>query len=311
MRGQSLHKPVLRDEALESLNIVPSGIYVDATFGRGGHSRAILSRLGVGARLIALDADPEAVAYASDQFGGDARFTVHHTNFAKIADICEREKVTGMVDGVLLDLGVSSPQLDDAVRGFSFSQDGPLDMRMDPTRGVSASAWLAGAKESEIADVFWQYGEERYSRRIARALVAQREIEPFARTLALAEAVKTAHPRWEKHKHPATRVFQAIRIYINGELDSLSCVLAGIVKVLAVGGRLVVISFHSLEDRLVKRFIRGDQKTPGRLHGLSLPSTSPAWPLRAVGKKIRPRQSELDENPRSRSAILRVAEKVV
>ena len=310
MDSSTLHKPVLRDEALESLNIAPGGIYVDATFGRGGHSRAILSRLSTGGKLIALDADPAAVEYAIDQFADDEKFCVYHSNFASIADICEREKVSGIVNGVLFDLGVSSPQFDDATRGFSFTHDGPLDMRMDTTRGVAASVWLADAKESEIADVFWRYGEERYSRRIARALIVQREIKPFVNTLALAEAVKIAHPRWEKNKHPATRVFQAIRIYINRELDSLSSALASIANVLAVGGRLVVISFHSLEDRLVKRFIRGDPDSPQPLRDLPLPMDLPARRLRALGKKFRPRQSELNDNPRARSAILRVAEKV-
>jgi 16S rRNA (cytosine1402-N4)-methyltransferase len=310
MDSQMLHKPVLKDEALESLNIVPDGIYVDATFGRGGHSRSILSRLSAGGKLIALDADPVAVEYAKQQFSDDEKFSVYHTNFALIADICEREKVSGFVNGVLLDLGVSSPQLDEAARGFSFSHDGPLDMRMDTTRGVAASVWLAGAKESEIADVFWRYGEERYSRRIARALTVQREIKPFVNTLALAEAVKIAHPRWEKNKHPATRVFQAIRIYINRELDSLSSALGNIADVLAIGGRLVVISFHSLEDRLVKRFVRGDPESPQPLRDLPVPLDSPARRLRPLGKKIRPGRSELKDNPRARSAVLRVAEKV-
>lgn len=305
----ALHKPVLFHEALVSMAILPGGTYIDATFGRGGHSSEITSQLGPEGRLIALDADPVAVDYARTHFAADTRFTIHHSNFAQLASVCEQEDISGRVNGALFDLGVSSPQLDDPTRGFSFSSDGPLDMRMDTCSGVSARDWLAHASETEMADVFWQYGEERYSRRIARALAAQRKVQIFENTLALAEAVKVAHPRWEPGKHPATRVFQAIRIYINRELESLRDALASVVDVLAVGGRLVVISFHSLEDRIVKRFMRGDHMASPQLRGLPVALESPVWPLRAVGRKTRPGRAELEDNPRARSAIMRVAEK--
>lgn len=310
MRQHHSHKPVLYQEALASLNILPNGYYIDATFGRGGHSSAIVSHLGNDGKLIALDADPEAVDYARTHFAEDPRFSIHHSNFAEVASICQQQQIAGLINGVLFDLGVSSPQLDDSTRGFSFSSDGPLDMRMDTSCGTSAQDWLATASETEMANVFWQYGEERYSRRIARALVCERQKRPFTRTLALAEAVKAAHPRWEHNKHPATRVFQAIRIYINGELQSLSYALARVVDLLAVGAGLVVISFHSLEDRVVKRFIRGDHKKVTALRRLPVQTDAPAWCLRAVGKTTRPGKAELDDNPRARSAIMRVAEKL-
>ena len=298
------------NEALVSLNLVPDGVYIDGTFGRGGHSSAILSQLDGNGRLIALDADPDAVAYANAHLGDDARFVIHHSNFAGIADVCARENIVGNVNGVLLDLGVSSPQLDDAARGFSFSHDGPLDMRMDTSAGESAAQWLKYVDESALADVFWLYGEERYSRRIAKAVVQRRADQSFETTGDLAAVVKAAHPRWERGKHPATRVFQAIRIHVNRELESLKTALSSMVDLLVDGGRLAVISFHSLEDRLVKNFIRGEQKQAQRLRGLPIEPETTRWPLRRIGKPIRAGQAELNDNPRARSAVLRVAEKV-
>ena len=310
-----LHKPVLLKETLEGLAISPSGLYLDATLGRGGHARALLAELGDGGRLIGIDADPEAIAYARQNFADEPKLQIYHENFSNLDKVCQ--SAGGCVRGVLLDLGVSSPQLDQASRGFSFSQDGPLDMRMNPTVGISAQEWLASASESEMAQVFFQYGEERYSRRIAKALARQRDRQRFTSTASLAQAVKAAHPRWQPGKHPATRVFQAIRIHVNNELESLEHALTGALKALTVGGRLAVISFHSLEDRLVKRKLRGDQpRGPRHLpppnlssFGLSALDQGAHYRWRPIGKKIRPGAHELADNPRARSAVLRVAEK--
>ncbi|MEM7294536.1 MAG: 16S rRNA (cytosine(1402)-N(4))-methyltransferase RsmH [Pseudomonadota bacterium] len=310
MVSEYSHLPVLKDEALESLRISREGIYVDGTFGRGGHSRALLDQLGDQGRLLAFDADPAAVLHARAHFATDPRFAIYHRNFDCLGQVCEEQRVAGQVDGVLLDLGVSSPQLDDPARGFSFSQDGPLDMRMDQDSGESARQWLARASEAELADVFYEYGEERYSRRIARALVQARQTQSFERTVELAAAVAAAHPRWEKHKHPATRVFQAIRIHINREMDALKGALAAMAQVLKVGGRLVVISFHSLEDRIVKRFARGDAARQSVPRGLPLPAGEVEWPMRAVGRAIRPSEFELERNQRARSAVMRVVERI-
>lgn len=304
-----VHQPVMLEEALAGLAIREDGVYVDCTFGRGGHSRAILDRLGPEGRLIALDKDPEAVA--SDQarkLVQDARFTVIHSDFSRLQEIIEAMGYGGGIDGVLLDLGVSSPQLEDPERGFAFLHDGPLDMRMNPTVGVSAADWLARAKEREIAEVIQRYGEERFARRIARAIVETRQHQPLTRTRQLAELIERSVPVRERHKHPATRAFQALRIHINQELERLEAVLAQAVEVLAPGGRLVAIAFHSLEDRIVKRFMRKQSCGTPLPRGLPVSGIPSPLQLKALGKR-RPGALEVAQNPRARSAILRIAER--
>ncbi|MEW8506272.1 MAG: 16S rRNA (cytosine(1402)-N(4))-methyltransferase RsmH [Candidatus Thiodiazotropha sp.] len=304
------HNSVLLQPSIEALKIDPDGIYIDGTFGRGGHSRQILDVLGDQGQLLAIDRDPQAVAYGRQVFGQDARFRIVQESFAMLGELSEQAGLMGRVNGVLLDLGVSSPQLDQSERGFSFSKDGPLDMRMDPGDGISAAEWLAKAELKQIAEVLKKYGEERHAKRIARAIVEARQQGPITTTLQLAEIVSRANPAWEKKKHPATRSFQAIRIYINAELDALQLALRSILDVLAVGGRLAVISFHSLEDRIVKRFMReqarGDRFPPG------VPVTQDRMKprLRLVGKALRPSAAETAANPRARSAVLRVAERL-
>lgn len=310
--GQRAHEPVLLDACLEGLAIKADGYYVDGTFGRGGHAAAVLERLGRAGRLLAFDKDPAAVAAARERFGGDARFRIVHGSFTMLEQVVEDEGRVGKVSGVLLDLGVSSPQLDDPARGFSFQSEGPLDMRMNPEAGPSVAEWLAAADEADIANVIFEFGEERFSRRIARAIVARREEQPLVTTRDLAELVAAAVPTREKGKHPATRTFQALRIHINKELDDLDAVLAQCVRVLAPGGRLCAISFHSLEDRRVKRFIRDHSRAAPPPRGLprGLPLPEPAAPqLRAVGKAQTAGAAELSRNPRSRSAVLRCAER--
>jgi 16S rRNA (cytosine1402-N4)-methyltransferase len=299
-----MHIPVMRDAVLAGLAVKPDGCYLDGTFGRGGHARAILERLGPSGRLLVMDRDPEAIAHAHREFGGDARVSIRHANFSEMGDWHAAR--TGL-DGILLDLGVSSPQLDDASRGFSFQSDAPLDMRMDPTAGESAAEFLARAVESEIAEVLFRYGEERMSRRIARAIVARRAAAPVRSTRELAELVERVLGRRERHKHPATRTFQALRLHVNDELGSLERALPAAASVLEPGGRLAVISFHSLEDRIVKQFIRGPQPRPMR-RGLPQPEVAPS-PLRAVGRKRLADAVEVARNPRARSAVLRIAEK--
>ena len=292
------------------MNIQQDSCCVDGTFGRGGHSAAILDRLGENGCLIALDKDEQAITHGKQEFPGEQRLHLHHCSFSRLREIVEQQGMFGQVNAVLLDLGVSSPQLDDAGRGFSFQQDGPLDMRMDRSSGMSAAQWLATADESEIARVLWEYGEERFSRRIARAVVEQRELEPLNTTSQLAALIFRASPVKERHKHPATRSFQAIRIHINSELDDLKEGLEQAVDVLAPGGRLVVISFHSLEDRIVKRFMR--DKSRGDVMPKGLPvreSDLKAGILKCIGKPVRAGRGELQENPRARSAIMRIAEK--
>jgi 16S rRNA (cytosine1402-N4)-methyltransferase len=303
------HIPVLLDEVMQALNVKPDAVVVDATYGRGGHAGEIMKRLSVG-RLVVLDRDPQAVADAKRRFAGDARVHVEQSRFSRVADMCDRLAISGRVDGLLLDLGVSSPQLDDASRGFSFRNDGPLDMRMDPTQGESAADWVNRADESEIADVIFQYGEERHSRRIARAIVRARAQAPIGDTRTLAEIVKRAMPRREHHKDPATRTFQAIRLYINRELDELDAVLPQAVRVLAPAGRLVVISFHSLEDRRVKHFLRAESHGPEVPRGMPAPPVPFVPRLRTIGRAVRAGAAELQNNPRARSAVLRVAERV-
>ena len=304
------HITVMLHEAVDALAIKPDGIYVDGTFGRGGHSRQILSRLGEGGRLLAIDRDPLAIAEA--QTIKDPRFEIIPGAFSGLADYLAERGLTGKIDGLLLDLGVSSPQLDDAERGFSFQKDGPLDMRMDPTSGVSAAEWLAYAEAEDIAWVLKEFGEERFAKKIARAIVHDREQTPFTRTRQLAELIARLVPNKEKNKHPATRSFQAIRIYINSELEEVERALHGALQVLAPQGRLAVISFHSLEDRIVKQFIRRQEKGPEIPHGLPLTEAQLAGnrTLRSVGKAMKPSEEEIAANPRSRSSMLRVAQRL-
>jgi 16S rRNA (cytosine1402-N4)-methyltransferase len=310
MSGALQHETVLLEPAVEALLTAPEGVYVDGTFGRGGHSQRILQQLSPQGRLLAFDKDPAAVSVAQERFGADRRFEIVQRSFADLREVVEQRGLAGRVSGVLLDLGVSSPQLDDAQRGFSFVQDGPLDMRMNPQEGISAAQWLAEASELEIADVIYRYGEERFSRRMAKAIVARRQVAPFTQTLDLADVIKQANPAWEKHKHPATRAFQAIRIHVNRELEDLQSVLTQALDLLQPGGRLVVISFHSLEDRIVKTFIneqaRGDDFPPGV--PIQFADLNPR--LRKLGKAVKADASEVAANPRSRSAIMRVAEKL-
>ena len=306
------HITVLLDEAVNGLALKKDGIYVDGTFGRGGHSRYILDRLGENGRLIAIDRDPRAIAVGKELMQQDPRFTIVHGPFSGLAEYVKELNLEGKIDGVLLDLGVSSPQLDDAERGFSFMRDGPLDMRMDPTSGISAADWLAKADVDDIGWVLKTFGEEKFAYRIARAIVADREETPFLRTLDLAKLIERLCPKREKKKHPATRSFQAIRIYVNSELEEIHKVLDGALEILAIGGQLSVISFHSLEDRIVKRFIRKQEK--GREYPAGLPLTDAQMQsgktLKAVGKALKPSAREIDDNPRARSSVLRVAIKI-
>lgn len=305
------HQPVLLEEAIAALAIQPAGIYVDGTFGRGGHARAILERLGPTGRLFAMDKDPAAEQAARDQFGSDTRFTIVGGSFSMLEQLAQSHGVSGRIDGILLDLGVSSPQLDDPERGFSFQQDGPLDMRMDPAHGQSAADWLAEVDERTLDGVLRDLGEERFHRRVARAIVTARTSQPLRSTAALAELVSKAVPTREKNKHPATRTFQAIRIYINRELEDLQACLEQAVRVLAAAGRLVVISFHSLEDRIVKRFMREQSRGRDDLPpDLPIPAQELGVTLRVLGKARRPSEAECAANPRARSAVLRVAERL-
>jgi 16S rRNA (cytosine1402-N4)-methyltransferase len=306
----SAHITVLLSEAVDALVTDTAGFYVDGTFGRGGHSALILERLAPAGRLLGIDKDLAAVAVAQQRFDSDSRFTIVHDSFAGLATQVAQAGMAGQVAGVLLDLGVSSPQLDEAERGFSFQTDGPLDMRMDQSRGQSAADWVNSAGEEELAWVLREYGEERFAKRMARAIVNERVRNPFTRTRHLAEVIKEANPAWEKGKHPATRAFQAIRIQINNELRDLELVLEQAVQVLAPGGRLVVISFHSLEDRLVKRFIRRQEQGDPLPLGLPIRDEQLNRRLRSCGKAAKASDSEVAANVRSRSAVMRVAEKI-
>lgn len=304
------HTTVLLDEAVNGLNLQPEGIYIDGTFGRGGHSRLILSQLGEKGRLIAIDRDPQAIAAAAEIT--DPRFSIIHGPFSGLQEYVESLGLSGKINGILLDLGVSSPQLDDAERGFSFMRDGPLDMRMDPTRGQSAAEWLLQAEEQDIAFVLKAYGEERFAKRIARAIVERNREQPMTRTKELADVIYHATPVKDKFKHPATRSFQAIRIWVNSELEEITQALKGSLSVLAPEGRLSIISFHSLEDRLVKRFMRDQSR------GVQVPSGLPLTEaqlkslggreLKTLGKLI-PGEGEVKENPRARSSVLRIAQR--
>ncbi|WP_333873749.1 16S rRNA (cytosine(1402)-N(4))-methyltransferase RsmH [Methylobacter sp.] len=306
------HLPVMFAEALQQLAIKENGAYLDCTFGRGGHSQGILNLLGPSGRLLAFDRDLDAISsdYAQAMLE-DKRFKLKHTPFSELENIVINEGLAGKIDGILMDLGVSSPQLDNPERGFSFLRDGPLDMRMDGNAGVTAEQWLAGVPEKELVKVLFEYGEERFARRIAHAIIEKRAVSPITTTRELAKLIEDAVPVKEKHKHPATRSFQAIRIEINSELDELKTVLQQSARILSSHGRLVVISFHSLEDRIVKRFIRaesGAKYNPGKLPIKEIDIAKGI--LKKAGKALKAGQQETDLNPRARSAIMRVAEKV-
>ncbi|MCC3739578.1 16S rRNA (cytosine(1402)-N(4))-methyltransferase RsmH [Rouxiella badensis] len=302
------HTSVLLDEAVNGLNIRPDGIYIDGTFGRGGHSRLILSQLGPKGRLLAIDRDPQAIE--ASKAIDDPRFSIVHGPFSELAEYVKDRGLVGKIDGILLDLGVSSPQLDDPERGFSFMRDGPLDMRMDPSRGYSAAEWLMKAEAEDIAWVLKTFGEERFAKRIARAIVERNREQPMTRTKELADLIANASPIREKHKHPATRSFQAVRIYINSELEEIERALDGALEVLATDGRLSVISFHSLEDRIVKRFIRQHSRGPQVPSGIPMTEAQlqslGGRTLKSIGKMM-PSEAEVAENPRARSSVLRFA----
>ena len=300
------HQSVLLEEAIAALMVSADGAYVDGTFGRGGHSARILDALSPLGTLLALDQDPAAAEAAHALGEADARFRFQAGNFKSL----NRHVAPASLQGVLLDLGVSSPQLDDPERGFSFMADGPLDMRMDPSQGQSAQAWLASVDEGELARVLKDLGEERFAKRIANAIVKSREDAAITRTGQLAEIVSAANPKWEAHKHPATRAFQAIRLHVNGELEALKEVLAAAVEALAPGGRLVVISFHSLEDRIVKRFIREGARGQQLPPGVPVQFEAQGVSLKSIGRAVKPTSDEVAANPRARSAIMRIAERV-
>jgi len=301
---------VLLHEAVDALVTDTDGFYVDGTFGRGGHTAELLGRLSDQGSVLAIDKDPQAISAGQERFAEDPRLQLFHGSFADLQNVAAEMGKTGDISGVLLDLGVSSPQLDQAERGFSFMRDGPLDMRMDTSRGMSAAEWIATADEQDIARVIKEYGEERFARRMASAVVKERVKAPITGTVQLAGILAAAHPAWERGKHPATKAFQAIRIFINRELEDLEDLLAQVIDNLKVGGRLVIISFHSLEDRRVKRFIRDQQQ------GIKLPKNLPIRDvdrgvrLVKVGKAIKPAVTEVDGNIRSRSAVMRIAERV-
>ena len=305
------HQSVLLQEAIQGLNIQPEGIYIDATFGRGGHSKALMQQLAPKGRLIAIDQDPEAVSAAKGYFSQEKSFQIVHETFAAMEHIATKEGVKGLVNGILFDLGVSSPQLDNAERGFSFLRNGPLDMRMDNSRGISASEWLAIVDEESLISVLREYGEERFARRIARAIIAKRVDQSIETTRQLSEIVSNAIPRskQEKHKHPATRSFQAIRIFINKELEAIETALEQSLRVLSPGGRLVVISFHSLEDRIVKRFMRQQARGKSLPKGLPVKESELEKTIKIIGKAMKASKQEVLDNSRARSAVLRIAEK--
>ncbi|MCO8166611.1 16S rRNA (cytosine(1402)-N(4))-methyltransferase RsmH [Pseudomonas sp. 21LCFQ02] len=312
MNSGFTHITVLLEEAVEALAVRADGCYLDGTFGRGGHSRLVLSHLGAEGQLLGFDKDPQAIATGQTLAAEDGRFVIVQRSFAELgAEVAERG-LQGKVSGILMDLGVSSPQLDDPERGFSFMHDGPLDMRMNPGQGISAAEFVASAPAEELARVFKQYGEERFARRMANAVVERRQVRPFERTADLAEVLKVANPAWEKGKHPATRAFQGLRIHVNNELGDLETGLEAAIDALEVGGRLVVISFHSLEDRIVKLFMRKLVKGEADNLPRNLPVQAKVFEprIRLVGKAQFASEAETRANPRSRSAVMRVAEKL-
>lgn len=304
------HLPVLLNEVIEGLNIVPNGFYIDATFGRGGHSQAILERLNDEGRLLVMDKDPQAIATANQKWANDPRVSIQHASFATLASVAKSLNKLESANGILCDLGVSSPQLDDPLRGFSFLRDGPLDMRMDTTQKIDAATWIANVEESELIKVLFEFGEEKFARRITRAIISARQVNPITTTKQLADIIAAAVPKWEKHKHPATRSFQAIRIAVNDELGDLQAILAQSLDVLCKGGRLCVISFHSLEDRLVKRFIQEYSTVDSKWAKLPIKEGQMTFRLKKIAGLIRPSNEEINTNPRARSARLRIAEKV-
>ena len=305
------HAPVLHEEVVAALAIKPKGYYVDGTYGRGGHASSILAALDEDGRLIVVDRDPQAIADARARLGADTRVTIIHDDYANLRERIGDLDLLQRIDGILLDLGVSSPQLDDASRGFSFQHNGPLDMRMNPGQGESAADWINRADEAEIARVLWEYGEERHSRRIARKVVETRNARPIEDTATLAALIAGVVPRPKNNRHPATRSFQAIRIHVNEELTQVQRFLDTVLELLKIGGRLLVISFHSLEDRLVKRFIKAQSTAPRLPRGLPLRDSDivSTIRLRAIGKAVRAGADELEVNPRARSAVLRIAER--
>lgn len=305
------HQPVMLAEVIENLAIKPDGIYVDATFGRGGHAAAILERLGPSGLLFAMDKDLEAISYAQAHFKQDSRFHIQHGSFAHLNSFLSAHHVFGKVDGILMDLGVSSPQLDNFERGFSFIREGKLDMRMDTSKGIDAASWIANVTEEELRKVLFEYGEERYSRRIAKAIINARQIKPIETTTELAHIIATAHPSWERGKNPATRSFQGIRIFINQELTDLEKGLEQSMEALQAHGRLLAISFHSLEDRIVKHFIQKQERGEPLPQGLPVKSSYIKPKLKRVGRAVKPSEIEIQNNPRARSALLRIAEKLL
>lgn len=307
--SQEDHFTVLLHETVDGCVVNPDGIYVDGTFGRGGHSEQILKKLSEHGRLFGFDKDPQAIETGEALEKKDSRFTIIKTSFAELQEQLLARGID-KIDGLLLDLGVSSPQLDDAERGFSFMRDGPLDMRMDPTSGESAEEWIARVSADELARVMKEYGEERFAKRMANAVVRERELQRINRTVQLAEILKEANPAWEKHKHPATRAFQGIRIHLNNELTDLEKILDQSVDVLKVGGRLAVISFHSLEDRIVKRFIRRQEQGRPIPRGLPVLDNDLGKTMKKIGKAIKPKANEVGGNVRARSAVLRIAERI-
>ena len=306
-QDNDLHKPVLRDEVIAALNLDHRSVVVDATFGRGGHTRSILSQIGDQGRMLVIDRDPEAIATAQREWSEDERVEIVHAPFSELQSILQQRDLQGRVTGILFDLGVSSPQLDDAMRGFSFSHDGPLDMRMDPTSSIGASDWLELVDEQELTTVLRKFGEERFARKVARRIKSQGRIET---TSELASLVSEAIPTREKGKHPATRTFQAIRIAVNQELIEIESVLPQALEALSNGGRLVVISFHSLEDRIVKRFLREQSKGDPFPPDLPVTQSMLSPKVKLIGKPIRAGELEVNKNRRARSAVMRVAEKL-
>jgi len=305
---QQQHQSVLLKEAVEALKIKQDGIYVDATFGRGGHSTEILKKLNDQGKLIVLDRDPQAIEDAKKKYNNDNRVIIIHRAFSQLENVISDLQSNKKIDGVLLDLGVSSPQLDDASRGFSFMQSGVLDMRMNPEAGISAQQWVNQSTAVEMAEAFKNYGEERYAKRIANAITIAREEQTITDTLQLAEIIKQAHPRWEKHKHPATRCFQAIRIAVNQELQELATVLTQLLNIVATDGRIAIISFHSLEDRMVKQFFKKMSSQEELPYDIPIMFSEEKLAMRLIKKAIKPSNEEIKLNPRSRSAVLRVAE---